>query len=42
VIMTSGEDLQYACLEAGANYFLLKPFMPATLIELLSPPDVVV
>ncbi|HOD43841.1 MAG TPA: response regulator [Anaerolineaceae bacterium] len=42
VIMTSGEELKYACIEAGANHFLLKPFMPATLIELLSPPDVVV
>lgn len=35
VIMTSGEDLRDPCLSAGANDFLLKPYMPAELITKL-------
>lgn len=32
-VMASGMDLKEQCLEAGANSFLLKPYMPDTLIE---------
>jgi len=35
VIMLSGEDLQYECLQAGADGFLLKPFAPAQLIRMI-------
>jgi len=35
VIMTSGMELKEECLSAGANAFLLKPFMPDDLIGLL-------
>lgn len=35
VIMTSGMDVSERCLNAGANAFLMKPFMPADLIALL-------
>ncbi|WP_322792687.1 response regulator transcription factor [Bellilinea sp.] len=35
VIMTSGEDRKQECLLAGANDFLLKPYMPADLIQKL-------
>ena len=33
VLMASGMSLKTECMEAGANAFLLKPFMPDTLIE---------
>lgn len=33
VLMASGMDLRYECVDAGANAFLLKPFMPETLIS---------
>lgn len=33
VIMASGSDVREECLAAGANVFLLKPFMPDTLIQ---------
>jgi DNA-binding response OmpR family regulator len=36
VMMTSGEDLRRECLEAGADGFLLKPYMPADLITWLN------
>mgnify|MGYP006295773025 CR=1 FL=1 len=40
VIMTSGMDLKEACLAAGAQAFVLKPFLPSemtrTVTELLS------
>lgn len=32
VLMTSGMDLKDQCLEAGADGFLLKPYMPDELI----------
>jgi DNA-binding response OmpR family regulator len=35
VMMTSGEDLRNPCLEAGADGFLLKPYMPTDLITWL-------
>jgi CheY-like chemotaxis protein len=33
VLMVSGQDLQQECLNAGANGFLLKPYMPSDLIQ---------
>lgn len=35
IVMASGMDLQDQCMAAGANEFLLKPFMPDTLINAL-------
>lgn len=35
MIMTSGLDLQEECLAAGANDFLLKPYMPEELVRKL-------
>jgi two-component system, OmpR family, alkaline phosphatase synthesis response regulator PhoP len=35
VVMTSGLDLKEKCLEAGANSFVLKPYMPDELISKL-------
>lgn len=35
VMMTSGEDLRRQCLDAGADEFLLKPYMPTELIDWL-------
>jgi DNA-binding response OmpR family regulator len=35
VIMTSGMDVRFHCLEKGADAFLLKPYMPQDLIDLL-------
>ena len=32
-VMASGMDLKEQCLEAGADSFLLKPYMPDALIE---------
>ena len=36
VIMTSGKDLSREAEEAGASYFLLKPFSPSELTSRLS------
>ncbi len=36
VLMTSGEDLRKECLAAGADGFLLKPYMPGELIAWLN------
>jgi CheY-like chemotaxis protein len=36
VILTSGEYLEFESLAAGADYFLLKPYMPKNLLKLLS------
>lgn len=33
VIMSSGMPLENECLAAGANFFLLKPYMPDVLIN---------
>ena len=33
VVMTSGMDLRERCLEAGADLFLLKPFLPDDLVR---------
>ncbi|MBC7226966.1 MAG: response regulator [Thermoflexales bacterium] len=33
VVMTSGMDYQRQCLEAGANCFLLKPFVPDEMVR---------
>ena len=35
VIMTSGLNVKEECLKRGANHFLLKPFMPDDLLQLL-------
>ncbi len=35
VLMTSGMDMGYESREAGADGFLLKPYMPDDLIEIL-------
>ena len=35
VIMTSGLNLKEECLKSGANGFLLKPYMPDDLIQML-------
>lgn len=35
VIMTSGQYLKDECLDAGADAFLLKPYMPDDLLSLL-------
>ncbi len=35
VIMSSGLNLKHECLQAGADSFLLKPYMPDELIKLV-------
>lgn len=35
VVMTSGLNMRDECLKRGANYFILKPFMPDDLLKLL-------
>lgn len=35
IIMTSGMDVSDQCLEAGANGFMLKPYSPPDLIDLI-------
>ncbi|MFQ5921901.1 MAG: PleD family two-component system response regulator [Anaerolineales bacterium] len=35
VIMTSGMDVEDQCLEAGANGFMLKPYSPPDLIDMI-------
>jgi len=35
IVMASGYNVKDECLKRGANYFLLKPFMPDDLIKLL-------
>ena len=35
IVMTSGLNMKDECLKSGANHFLLKPFMPDDLINVL-------
>jgi DNA-binding response OmpR family regulator len=35
IVMTSGLDVREECLKRGANHFILKPFMPDDLLNLL-------
>jgi DNA-binding response OmpR family regulator len=35
VIMSSGMDFHTRCLQAGADDFLMKPYMPDDLVKLL-------
>jgi DNA-binding response OmpR family regulator len=35
ILMSSGLDLQRECIQAGADGFILKPFMPDELINLI-------
>jgi len=35
IIMTSGMDVEERCMEAGANGFMLKPYSPPDLIEMI-------
>jgi DNA-binding response OmpR family regulator len=35
IVMASGLDRSYECVEAGANTFLLKPFLPNDLISVI-------
>ena len=35
IVMTSGLDMRDECLRRGANAFILKPFMPDDLINVL-------
>jgi DNA-binding response OmpR family regulator len=35
VIMTSGMEVSQSCLDAGADGFILKPYMPSDLIDLI-------
>ena len=35
VVMTSGLNVEDECLESGANDFLLKPYMPDDLLDIL-------
>jgi DNA-binding response OmpR family regulator len=36
IIMTSGMDFHDECLSQGANAFLLKPYMPDELVQLIN------
>lgn len=35
IIVTSGENFQQECLEAGASSFILKPYLPSELLDQL-------
>jgi len=35
IVMTSGLNMKEECLQHGANYFLMKPFMPDDLLKVL-------
>lgn len=35
IVMTSGLNMKDACLDRGANHFILKPFMPDDLLKVL-------
>jgi DNA-binding response OmpR family regulator len=34
-IMSSGMDMRYECSQAGADHFIMKPYMPDELIHLI-------
>jgi CheY-like chemotaxis protein len=36
IVMTSGINMTDECLKAGANAFIVKPYMPENLLRLLS------
>jgi len=36
VVITSGEDYSYECRKLGANGFLMKPYMPDDLTQMIS------
>lgn len=36
ILMTSGLELRHECMGAGANGFLMKPFVPSELVEWLN------
>jgi DNA-binding response OmpR family regulator len=36
VVMTSGWDLERACLDAGATRFVMKPFLPGDVIRIVA------
>jgi CheY-like chemotaxis protein len=47
IVMTSGINLTEECLHAGANAFIVKPYMPENLLRILkevlaTPPDQVI
>ncbi len=35
IIMSSGQDLREKCLNAGSNAFLMKPYMPSELLDMI-------
>jgi CheY-like chemotaxis protein len=35
IIMSSGLDLREKCIAEGANYFLMKPYMPVELLDII-------
>jgi len=35
IVMTSGLNMKEECISRGANYFLMKPFMPDDLLKVL-------
>jgi DNA-binding response OmpR family regulator len=35
IVMTSGLNVEEECLQHGANFFLMKPFMPDDLLKVL-------
>jgi DNA-binding response OmpR family regulator len=36
ILMTSGLELRHECMDAGADGFLMKPFVPSELVEWLN------
>lgn len=42
IMVTSGEDQQERCMQAGADGFLLKPYMPDDLVDWLRAKELVI